>query len=51
MSFITVYGMIVFFVCLSSRFDTGNYDKWKALMFVIFGISTAVGIVHANLSP
>ena len=44
----TVFGLTIFAISLSSKFDKPRYTKLKGILFLMLGISAGAAMVHLN---
>ena len=48
LSFMSIFGLIIFGISLSNKFDRPKYTKLKGILFLMLGISAGAAIVHIN---
>lgn len=47
---ITIFGLIVFYVSLQKKFTSEEYHALRGWIFLIFGISAGIPIIHLQIS-
>ena len=51
LSFMTIFGLVIFGVSLSNHFDKPEYLKLKGGLFLLLGISAGIALVHIDQFP
>ncbi len=49
MLFITIFGIIVFIISIREEFTKKEYHKIKGILFLIFGVSAGLPVIHLKL--
>ena len=49
LAFLTIFGLIVFVVSVKEKFSSKEYHTFRGSLFLTFGISAAIPIIHLKL--